>query len=218
MAGEIPIHADQRVQCEVTGEWVPADETVVIQGKRVSGRGKQLLLEQLRSGEALPGELEAPSKLRRFGCAFLDNILLGVLGAFVGFASVMMAGGATGVQGLAMLLAAGVGIAYFGVMHSMGGQTLGKKAGKIKVINLDGSEISTGTAFVRALGYQGLGLIPPVFYLVGEDVEAMLMMGGIAQLVAGVYGLANAVTVLVSKDQRAIHDMIAKTKVIQIDA
>ena len=213
----------EMVRCEVTDQWVPADETVVIQGKRVSAQGKQILLDNLRAGHNIDDEMEAPTSLRRFGCAFLDGILMGLVGAALGAAlgvALFASGGSSydysvRVEGLISIVGAAIGVLYFTLMHANGGQSLGKKAGKIKVVNLDGSDITFGTALVRALMFSGLGGLPALLMIAGGAslATAALVVNG----VVGAYGLANCITVLASRQKRAIHDMIAKTRVIFLE-
>lgn len=215
------------VRCEVTNDLVPEDETVMLQGKRVSARGKQILLERLGTGQSLDNELEAPGSLRRFGCAILDGILVGLVGAVVGGAlgAAIAAGGGdidARVIGMFEFFGGLIAFAYFVLMHASRGQTLGKMAGKIKVVNLDGSDISFTTALIRGLMFNGIQLLPSLLVIVlGEAFFGTFedfAPYDILTAVIGLYVLANAITVLVAKDKRAIHDFIAGTRVIQLDA
>ena len=84
LGGEPPEQESGLVQCEITGKWVPEDEIVEFQGRMVCAEGKELLLERLRSGELLPGEMETPSIGKRFGCLFVDGLVLGVVSIVIG--------------------------------------------------------------------------------------------------------------------------------------
>ena len=216
------------VQCEVTGEMVPADETVVISGRRVSARGKQILLEQLRTGDAMPGEYEAPGSLRRFGCAVLDGLIGMVVGLVVVFGGLAALGNSANITEadvrltfLLQLIAGLIVMAYFVFLHGTRGQTLGKMAGKIKVVqNADSSPIGMGTALIRALAFNGPNLAVTAVALV-LPLSMITEAFGIVNLLnifAGVYTIANAITVLVHPQKRAIHDLIAGTRVIYLDA
>jgi uncharacterized RDD family membrane protein YckC len=211
-------------QCAVTGKMVPEDELVTIQGQRVCAEGKAILLQRLKAGEVVPGEMERPPVLRRGGCIILDGIILGVPGWIVGFMAGMARERASISVLLVTFLMAIVTIIYFGQMHFKKGQTLGKMAGKIRVVNLDGTAISFQTAYIRALAYAGPSL---VMSLVSVFVVAIFgaaaspsMFGGSLILVffnvlAGAYGLANCLFALLdSTAQRALHDRIAGTRVI----
>jgi uncharacterized RDD family membrane protein YckC len=206
-------------QCAVTGKIVPEDELVTIQGQRVCAEGKAILLERLRAGEALPGELERPTVLRRFGCIFLDAVLLWVVifafSMIIGFgfgATAPVRGGGAGWMALAAagLVGQTVQLLYFGLLHGARGQTLGKSAGKLVVVNLDGSPITTGTAFLRALAYCGLGYLHPLALLMG-----LWQVVAASSVIFAVYGIANVIVALVdSAQQRSIHDRIAGTRVV----
>lgn len=79
-------------------------------------------------------------------------------------------------------------VVYEGLMLASGGQTVGKKAMKVKVVTAEGSEITTGQAWGRAASRQLLSLVP--------------CLGLINYLVA--FG----------QERTAIHDMMAKTRVV----
>ena len=199
----------QLAPCSVTGKMVPEDELVTFQGQRVCAEGKAILLERLQAGEGLPGEFKRPTVLRRFGCIFLDGLIV-VLPLAILTGIVAGTSGSMQIGGAISLLAVCVEIVYFGQMHASGGQTVGKKAGKLKVVNLDGSAISTKTAYVRAVAYIGPGALTALATIAGS-----VPLIGIANGVVGLYALANTLAALFdSKRQRALHDHIAGTRVI----
>lgn len=212
-------------QCEITGKWVHEDELVEIQGKHVCAEGKQILLDRLAAGENATGELETPGILLRFGCAFLDGIIVGIAGALIGGAAGGFLGamfGETGIlvaQGVGSILGAAASTIYYTLMHGYKGQSVGKMAGKIKVVRMDGSPISMKQSFWRAMFFAGIGgitSIPLLFLpLMSEDVLAIVTLAAAA--IQGIYGLANAIAVLIdSKYRRALHDHIAGTRVVSI--
>lgn len=220
MSEQPGFESNKMVACEVTNQMVPEDETVVIQGKRVSARGKQILLDQLSTGHNIDGELEAPGSWRRLGCAILDGLIVALFGA--GFGAVLglvfLSGGGTQdgrVEGGIETVATLIGMMYFALMHASSGQTVGKKVGKYKVINLDGSSIDFKTALIRAFMFNGMGMISGAVLLVGG--YDLLTVYTVVAGVIGIYGLANAITVLASKDKRAIHDMLAGTRVVMLE-
>lgn len=226
----------EQVQCEVTGAWLDAEDTVMFRGKRVSAEGKRVLLEQARSGERLPGELEKPRLLQRIGAIILDSIILGIPLAILGFvAAGLFIGSGTGSAALLQLpeiIGAIITIAYFALMHARNGKTLGKMAGKIRVVMLDGSQISSRTAWIRSLAYAGPNLISSVAMLIlvvafgasnlnsptpAAGSEAFATGAIVLGALVGIYGIANIIVALVNSQQRSIHDMIAGTRVIQVD-
>jgi len=209
-------------RCEITNKLVPEDELVEIEGKRVCAEGKAKLLDALKSGKSLPGEMERPTVLRRFGCIFLDGIVVGVCGAIFGLVigfSMFAVPSSTNLdkfyrmQGIAGLFGILITLFYFGVMHGMRGQTLGKMAGKLKVVNLDGSDIGMNKAFLRAVAYAGPQLINPFLLLAG-----LITVSQFFGIVIGIYGLTNVILALIdSKSQRALHDRLTGTRVIIVD-
>jgi uncharacterized RDD family membrane protein YckC len=199
---------------------VPEDEIVVIQGHRVCAEGKAILLERLRSGETMPGELEKPTVLRRFGCMFLDGLIIGIPVAIItGVASAGSAaagaansGGAV-VIGVVSFIGVALQIVYFGQMHGARGQTVGKIAGKLVVVNEDGSRISMPTAYLRSLAFKGPSLLSGIAIISGA-----LVFVSVASLIAGLWGLIDIILALVDREgQRSLHDRIAGTRVVQRD-
>lgn len=210
-------------RCEITGKVVPEDELVTLNGQRVCAEGKQILLERLKAGEAVPGELERPSVLLRFACWFIDGIIVAVPSliiyvlALLGFGVAMTAGATaepTLFMGITSVAVQCLAICYFGLMHGLRGQTLGKMAGKIKVVRMDDRPMDLKTGFIRALAYDG----PSVLVGIAVIARALTLVQGI-NIVVGLYVIVNAVAALVDRNtQRAIHDRIAGTRVVKIPA
>jgi len=210
------------VQCEITKQWVPADEIIEIQGRKVCAAGKEILLQRLKSGEALPGEMERPSVLRRFGCIFLDGLVLAVPWWGLSFAALALIGFGSGLRagragfailfGIVAVIQVVITIVYFGTLHGLRGQSLGKMAGKLKVVNLDGTPISMSKAYVRAAWYSGPSILTPFPIIFG-----VAMASGIVTLLVYVYFIVSAVMALLDRDkQRALHDRLAGTRVIRL--
>jgi uncharacterized RDD family membrane protein YckC len=208
-------------RCEVTGKIVPADELVVLGGQTVCAEGKAILLERMKAGEAMPGEAERPTVLRRFGCMLLDGLILWVPAAIVGVVTgALGAGGAAAsmtsamiVIGLGQLLIVAIYVGYFGIMHGTRAQTVGKMAGSLKVVRLDGKPMDMQTGFIRAIAYQGPSVIPAIAIMIGNPIIQMA-----ASIAVSVYALANLLVALFDRhQQRAIHDRIAGTRVILVN-
>lgn len=213
------------VQCEITGKWVPADEIIEIQGCRVCAEGKEELLRRLRSGEAMPGEMERPSLLRRFGCILLDGIAMSAVSWAVMFTVSQLFGGVKTLfardpaadpnfmifTAAAALINSVLTLCYFGLMHGLKGQTLGKMAGKTRVVNVDGTPISLKTGFLRALLYIGPGILLPFITLAVPNFFVIQAFN----LLNGGYLMANVICALVDGErQRALHDRLAGTRVV----
>ena len=95
---------------------------------------------------------------RRFAAAFLDGLILGVIGFIVGV--ILGSDNAANVAGLLL------GIAYYTYLEGSTGQTLGKKALGIRVIDLKGGgSIGYGRAFIRYIGRFVSGIVLLLGYL-----------------------------------------------------
>ncbi len=221
-------------QCSVTGQWHPEDDLVSFQGQLVSAEGKQILLDRLMAGEAPATDMTRPGVLRRLGCLFLDGLVMIiptiVLDAGLGFGLIAVAnntGGGFGVPagaslflGFYAVLLGLMYVAYFSICHAKWGCTIGKKAGKLRVVNLDGSPISTGTAWIRGFAYAGgdvvIGLMMLFAGLTGNSMVAMAVVGIVELLVFG-WILADIIMALVdTRMQRSLHDRVAGTRVVYL--
>ena len=211
-------------QCSITRKWFPEDELVTFQGQLVSAEGKQILLDRLQTGADAPGGLVRPAVLRRFGCIFLDGILLGVFGLVldlllgVSFFGRTVANQGSGVAVMGTLLSLAAAILYFGLLHGWKGQSVGKMAGSLRVVNMDGTPISKAKAFARAVAYtfnSTLIVMASLFGLFLHSV-ALISLGGFA---AGLWGLTDAIMALVdTRMQRSLHDRICGTRVIYLNS
>ena len=207
-------------QCSVTGKWVPEDEIVTLHGQRVCAEGKAVLLERLRSGESMPGELEKPGVLRRLGSLILDGIIIGIPMMVASFIFIGATGAATAPgpdtfipSAILTTLSAVIYIVYFGAQHAASGQTLGKKAGKIRVVRNDnGGPIDNATSYLRALAHFGPNLVSGLSYFTGSDLVI-----GFVGIVFFIYVLADILFALFDRArQRSLHDRIAGTRVIDL--
>lgn len=198
---------DNWEQCEITGKMFPHDELVTFQGKRVSAEGKAILLERLKSGETVQDE-QRPTVGRRFGCIFIDSL-------FFTIPSYLINQNATpqNVMTMALALVAlqTVQLIYLGQMHGMRGQTLGKIAGSLRVVNLDGSPVTLAKAYIRAAVYvfPSIVILASIFTRNAQAIET-------ATIFSWVWILLTILLALVDrKMQRPIHDRVAGTRVIQ---
>jgi uncharacterized RDD family membrane protein YckC len=199
--------------CAVTGKMVPADELVNFQGQMVSAEGKMILLDRLKAGEPMTGEMDRPRFTLRWGCSILDSLLLGVptaLGTYFlfGFRPHLQ----STEQHLYSFVAQAIYLIYFALMHASTGQTLGKRAGHIKVVDLDGQPITAGTAWIRALAYGGPGLLAMIIMMF-QNRQLTLY----ANIFSAGWGLTDCICLIADTTrQRALHDHIAGTRVIVV--
>lgn len=80
-------------------------------------------------------------------------------------------------------------LGYFTLLIGNGGMTLGKRIMGIKVISVDGAQVSFGKAFIRAIGY----IVSALFLYVG-----FLIM-------------------LLDSNSQTFHDKLSGTYVVEID-
>lgn len=113
-----------------------------------------------------------------------------------------------------------IGLVYFiGFNKITGGQTLGKKITRLKVVSSkDNGEVSVWSYFVRAIILYQL-----VYYLVrliGVNILGMndyYTVNSVVSSVQSYLKMLIILTIMIRIDGRGIHDLLAKTKVILID-
>jgi uncharacterized RDD family membrane protein YckC len=132
---------------------------VQIGAERYCASCKEEQVRDLKSGTSGP---QLASLGQRFTAAFVDGLL------YMGLALVF--GGLTGTFGARANPSGGAGVLLFyvvlplswslyeGLFLQRNGQTLGKMAARIRVVNADGSEIRSGQAWRRALSRQLLAI------------------------------------------------------------
>lgn len=190
------------VRCTRCGRQFCRDCVIQLRGFYYCGGCKGEHVRDVQSGTA-PGTLDLATIGRRWGGSIVDSLALyaaflplsfgvffalGTLGAATesSGAGAEVVGGAVIVILYGFLL--GAPVVYEALMVQSRGQTLGKMAVGIKVVNPDGSDVSTGQAWGRAVVKMALG-----------------SCGGITFLPA-----------LFTKDKTTIHDMVAKTRVVRL--
>ncbi|HYN21036.1 MAG TPA: RDD family protein [Thermoanaerobaculia bacterium] len=194
-----PYIEDNLTRCSRCAEAFCPDCIVEIGGLPYCLSCKTESMRDLRSGVPI-SELDMATIGRRFGAIFLDGLILTaplILLVLLVFLPLGMVepGDETIPPYLAIfgnifvsLVAAFAYVVYEGLMLAAGGQTVGKKAMRIKVVSAEGGEISRGQAWGRAFSRQLLGLVP--------------CLGLVDYLFA--FG----------QERTCIHDMMAKTRVV----
>jgi uncharacterized RDD family membrane protein YckC len=111
---------------------------------------------------------------------------------------------------------------YSVLMHGYYGQTLGKMACKIKVLDISERPITMMQAFLRDIVIIGINIISSAISL-----NLLITAGGIqspkfqnVQMVIGfasfAWFVAEILTMLTNKKRRAVHDFIAGTVVVRV--
>jgi uncharacterized RDD family membrane protein YckC len=99
----------------------------------------------------------------RFLAIIIDGVILGIVDTFVG---VLLREDFTDTSALSFFIGLVVSAAYFTIAHSRWGQTIGKLAVGIKVVDANGGLLSPGAAFIRWIGYYVSGIILFIGYII----------------------------------------------------
>jgi len=196
-----PLVEEPLVRCARCGETFCPNCVVEIGGSPYCAPCKGELLGDLRSGRPATGP-DLASIGRRFAAIFLDGLIIGlpmtavVFGLFFAFG--LFSDLAKGrppdpavfwpLEGVFLLVGFVVWVLYEGLLLRRNGQTLGKKAMRIRVVSAGGGPVSDGQAFGRAAMRQVLGIVPCL-------------------------GLVNYLTAF-GQERTCIHDMAARTRVV----
>lgn len=194
-----PFVEDRLTRCSRCAEAFCPDCIVEIGGLPYCLTCKTESMRDLRSGVPL-GQLDMASVGRRFVAFFIDGLVVTLPVIVLAFLVLIPFGLVQAddeviptplaiVTNLFVSLGgAAIYILYEGLMLASGGQTVGKKAMKVKVVTAEGNELTSGQAWGRAASRQILGIVPCL----------------------------NLINYLVAfgQERTAIHDMMAKTRVV----
>ncbi|MGC8625796.1 MAG: RDD family protein [Phycisphaerae bacterium] len=213
-------------RCTITKKWFPEDELVTFQGQRVSAEGKQILLDRLLTGAEAPGKPICPTRWNRLWCICLDWLVI-TLCWYAGMVPVVfilvrllhLDFASFVAKGVVMFLLLGtISVGYFAFMHGRKGKSIGKMAGSLLVVNLDGSPISRLKAAARAVVYCGaIFLFVAVLLSMGawHPTKIHLVAIGSLTFVCLIWGLLDIIcAVFDTRTQRSLHDRICGTRVI----
>ena len=199
-----PLVEEPLVYCVRCGAAFCSNCVVEIAGSPYCAVCKGEVLGDLRSGLPARGP-DAATIGRRFGALFLDGLVINlpivvvVCGVFFALGTFTPADPARPMAALQVVLMEGVllvvmpsaWILYEGLMLARDGQTLGKKALRIRVVSAEGGQLSKGQAFGRAAMRKVFELVPCL-------------------------GLIDYLTAF-GEQRTCIHDMVARTKVMNWD-
>jgi uncharacterized RDD family membrane protein YckC len=114
---------------------------------------------------------------------------------------------------------------YYVYLHGRYGQTLGKIVAKIKVVAADETPIGYRTAFIREVLYLPVSLAFTIQDVLRVDVsdEAAIQSGLASWIDIVIYVnlvilAADILVALTNDKRRSLHDMIAGTVVVRLDA
>ena len=184
------------VACTRCGGSFCGDCLVMIHGQPYCATCKNEKLLDVQSGTDR-AQLSLATFGRRFAALWIDRMMFGV-GAIVimVIAVVLTQRGGKVEDSFVVVFAVLFGAVYLGMivyealMLSSRGQTVGKMALKIKVVRPDGSPITTGQAWGRSV-------------LRGVMIHVL--------------SLLNYIPAMVTKEKTCIHDLVANTRVVNVD-
>lgn len=138
-------------RCSRCGSTFCRDCLVDIGGRPYCATCKTEELLDVRSG--VSGPLDLATIGRRFLAVLIDGVILYIANAAigVGIGMAMRHGGTQALGCVSILTSLVLNIVYDASLVAASGQTLGKRALKIKVIAETGSNVTTGQAWGRAL-------------------------------------------------------------------
>ena len=171
-----------------------ADCVVVIHGQPYCATCKSEKLLDVQSGTDR-GQLPFATVGRRFAALMIDRLLFAAGFVAIAVVTALFAKPGEGDTFIIVVLS-GIGLIYLGLivyeglMLSARGQTLGKMALKIRVVRSDGTAITTGQAWGRAV-------------LRGVMIHVL--------------SLLNYIPAFATKEKTCIHDLVANTRVISVD-
>jgi uncharacterized RDD family membrane protein YckC len=181
-------------RCDRCGGPFCGDCLVTLGSQTLCGDCKHERLLDVRSGIDYGGGLRLASIGRRIGALAVDYFLLWVLLMICMFSLALAVKAADDslVYGVVLILLGGVVsfVTYEGLMLSARGQTLGKIAFRIRVVQTDGSPLSAGQAWGRA--------------------AMRMIMIHLLSIVDDVCAVATA-------ERTTIHDMVARTRVVNVE-
>jgi uncharacterized RDD family membrane protein YckC len=107
---------------------------------------------------------------------------------------------------------------YYILLHYRYGQTVGKKAVGVKVVDISETPLNFGQSVVRCLPQ----LIPVMFAVSFSNADqnddlSLTIVSGLITGIATVFFIADVAVCLVSEKRRALHDLIAGTIVVRTD-
>ena len=183
---------EDAVVCSSCGRMFGRDEVIKYGDAWVCAACKPAFVQRLKEGAALPGVTEYAGFWIRFGAKFVDGLILRFVGMIInvlGAAVVRTSGESAASMAVFFMVGLGfvVDILYRTIFVGAFGATPGKMAVKVRVVNADGSKVSYGKAFARALA-EYLSLI---LLLIGYIMAAF------------------------DSEKRALHDRICSTRVIK---
>lgn len=108
---------------------------------------------------------------------------------------------------------------YFGIVaYLLKGQTLGKKAQKIKVVPLEGKELNPHLFMLRSVILTNLiPKIASIIAIMTLKEKQWILASGIISNISLTITFTLIAFLIFREDERSLHDIICKTKVIEVN-
>jgi uncharacterized RDD family membrane protein YckC len=151
---------------------------------------------------------------RRVGAAILDSILLFLINWSVSAAVMIFIPFGMGIWAFQGFISA----SYYILAHAYGGQTMGKMATKVEVLDDSETPITLGQSILRSLPQLLLPMFAVSFSTAGESAaESIATWASVIYGFTGLFSLLNVIVCLSNDKRRALHDFIAGTVVVRTD-
>ena len=110
-----------------------------------------------------------------------------------------------------------VEILYFMVLQFyLGGQTLGKRLLKIKIVKQDGSDLSMNDVVIRNLINNSIFADIVVAIMILFNKNVYFYGSSIVQIIQYIIIFVSIFMIIVRKDGRSVSDLIAGTRVVKV--
>lgn len=108
---------------------------------------------------------------------------------------------------------------YFGIVaYLLKGQTIGKKAQKIKVVPLEGKELNPHLFMLRSVILTNLiPKIASIIAIMTLKEKQWILASGIISNISMTITFTLIAFLIFREDERSLHDIICKTKVIEVN-
>ena len=152
---------------------------------------------------------------RRFGAAILDSIIIFPVNWIV--SSVILSITAIPTM-LSWAIPALISALYYILLHYYFGQTLGKIAARVKVLDDSGTSINFGQSIIRSLPQLIIPMFAVSFSTADQTAaDTIRLWAGIIYGFNFLFSVANIIVCLANEKRRALHDFIAGTIVVRTD-
>ncbi len=109
-------------------------------------------------------------------------------------------------------------IYFIFIQFFLNGQTLGKKLLKIKIVSLEGEKLEAGLFVLREIVLLVIPIrVIDLIALLTTGMNTYLKINNLTSNLNSIISILIIGTILFRQDERGIHDLISKTKVIRVE-